>query len=227
MQQAFYTIAMRKTDRLFELIQILRASSRPVTASDLAEQLEVSVRTVYRDIQALQAMRTPIDGEAGVGYIMRRGYDLPPVNFDSDEIEAIVVGLNLLARTGDTGLQKAANRVINKLDAVKFADANLQVSHWTSVKPGTVSADLLRSAIRNETKLQLRYTDASNNETLRTVLPIVLIYYVEAIVLVAWCELRNAFRHFRLERMHECHPTELSFSGRGAALRELWQQVEE
>lgn len=218
---------MRKTDRLFELIQILRSSDKPVTASQLAEQLEVSVRTVYRDIQALQAMRTPIDGEAGIGYIMRRGYDLPPVNFDTDEIEAIIVGLNLLARTGDTGLQKAASRVINKIDAVKFAEANLQVPQWSSVQPATVSADLLRMAIRDETKLRLRYADANNNESLRTVLPLVLIYYVEAVVLVAWCELRHAFRHFRLERMIECDLTEESFNGRGSTLRELWQQIEE
>lgn len=218
---------MRKTDRLFELIQILRTSTRPVTASTLASELEVSVRTVYRDIQSLQAMRTPIDGEAGIGYIMRRGYDLPPVNFDTDEVEAIVVGLNLLVRTGDTGLQKAASRVMNKLDSVKFAEANLQVSQWSSVQPATVSADLLRTAIRDETKLRLRYTDVNNNESLRTILPIVLIYYVEALVLVAWCELRHAFRHFRLERMMECHPTDVSFSGRGTTLRELWQQIEE
>ena len=218
---------MRKTDRLFELIQILRASNRPVTASDLANQLEVSVRTIYRDIQSLQAMRTPIDGEAGIGYIMRRGYDLPPVNFDTDEIEAIVVGLNLLVRTGDTGLQKAASRVMNKLEAVKTADANLQVPQWSSVQPATVSADLLRTAIRTETKLRLHYTDVNNNESLRTILPIVLIYYVEALVLVAWCELRHAFRHFRLERMIECQLTDASFGGRGATLRELWQQVEE
>ncbi len=218
---------MRKTDRLFELIQILRTSTRPVTASALASQLEVSVRTVYRDIQSLQAMRTPIDGEAGIGYIMRRGYDLPPVNFDTDEVEAIVVGLNLLVRTGDAGLQKAASRVMNKLESVKFAEANLQVSQWSSVQPATVSADVLRTAIRDETKLRLRYTDVNNVESLRTILPIVLIYYVEALVLVAWCELRHAFRHFRLERMLECHATDASFRGRGATLRELWQQVEE
>lgn len=218
---------MRKTDRLFELIQILRTSSKPVTASNLADQLEVSVRTVYRDIQSLQAMRTPIDGEAGIGYIMRRGYDLPPVNFDADEIEAIVVGLNLLVRTGDSGLQKAAGRVMNKLEMVKSAEANLQVPQWSSVQPATVSADLLRTAIRDETKLRLRYADVHSNESLRTILPIVLIYYVEALVLVAWCELRNAFRHFRLERMIECHLTEASFSGRGDTLRELWQEVEE
>ena len=98
---------------------------------------------------------------------------------------------------------------------------------WSSVQPARVSADLLRTAIRDETKLRLRYTDVNDNESLRTILPIVLIYYVEALVLVAWCELRNAFRHFRLERMIECRLTEASFSGGGATLRELSQQIEE
>ena len=96
---------MKRSNRLFEIIQILRATPRPVTAAALAEQLEVSERTVYRDIVALQAMRTPIEGEAGVGYIMRRGYDLPPLNFDAEEVEALQVGLSMLARTGDSALQ--------------------------------------------------------------------------------------------------------------------------
>lgn len=91
---------MRKSTRLFELIQILRAASGPITAQELADRLGISVRTVYRDIAALQAMRTPIDGEAGLGYVMRRGYDLPPLNFDKDEVEALRVGLALLTRTG-------------------------------------------------------------------------------------------------------------------------------
>ena len=101
---------MRRSTRLFEIIQILRAAEAPVTADKLADKLEVSVRTVYRDIAALQAQRTPIEGEAGVGYLMRRGYDLPPLNFDAEEVEALWVGLSMLARTGDSTLQHAAAR---------------------------------------------------------------------------------------------------------------------
>lgn len=91
---------MRRSTRLFEIIQILRAAEGPLTADVIAEQLEVSKRTIYRDIAALQAMRTPIEGEAGLGYVMRRGYDLPPLNFDGEEIEALRVGLAMLTRTG-------------------------------------------------------------------------------------------------------------------------------
>ena len=101
---------MNKTERMFEIIQILRSHTRSVTAEQLATELEVSVRTIYRDIQALQSMQTPIDGEAGVGYLMRSGYDLPPINFSANELEAIVVGLNLLTRTGDRFLQTAISR---------------------------------------------------------------------------------------------------------------------
>ena len=110
---------MRRTDRLFEIIQILRSEHKVVTARDIAGRLEVSVRTVYRDIQALQSMRTPIEGEAGIGYLMRQGYDLPPLNFSVEEVEAIVVGLSLVAQTGDKGLQRAAQQVSRKIDALR------------------------------------------------------------------------------------------------------------
>jgi predicted DNA-binding transcriptional regulator YafY len=105
---------MGRSTRLFELIQILRAADRPVSAVRLAETLEVSVRTIYRDIAALQAMWTPVEGAAGVGYILRASYDLPPVNFDAEEVEALGVGLSMLARTGDSALQRAALRVRQK-----------------------------------------------------------------------------------------------------------------
>ena len=120
---------MGRSTRLFELIQILRAADRPVSAARLAETLEVSVRTIYRDIAALQAMRTPVEGAAGVGYILRASYDLPPVNFDAEEVEALRVGLSMLARTGDSALQRAALRVRQKT-----TDLNDPV-HWLQVAP--------------------------------------------------------------------------------------------
>lgn len=121
---------MRRSTRLFEIIQILRAAGAPVTAEALAARLEVSVRTVYRDIAELQAQRTPIEGEAGIGYVMRRGYDLPPLNFDAEEVEALWVGLSLLARTGDSHLQRAASRICQKIDALHCPADWLQVAPW-------------------------------------------------------------------------------------------------
>jgi predicted DNA-binding transcriptional regulator YafY len=111
-------VPLRRADRLFDIIRILRATSRPVTAAVIADELEVTVRTVYRDVATLQARRIPIDGAAGVGYVLRRGYELPPLMFTEDEAEAIAVGVRLLARTGDPGLQKAANSVLSKVTLV-------------------------------------------------------------------------------------------------------------
>ena len=115
---------------MLKLIQILRAANRPVSAARLAETLEVSVRTIYRDIAALQGMRTPVEGAAGVGYILRSSYDLPPVNFDAEEVEALRVGLLMLARTGDSALQRAALRVRQKITDLNDPIDWLQVAPW-------------------------------------------------------------------------------------------------
>ena len=119
---------MNRSNRLFEIIQILRAAPHPVTAAALAEMLEVSIRTVYRDIAALQAARTPVEGAPGLGYVMRRGYDLPPLNFDDEETEALRVGLAMLTRTGDSALQGAARRICDKIEALRTPVDWLQVA---------------------------------------------------------------------------------------------------
>ena len=214
---------MRRTARLFEIIQLLRNETRPITAEKIAEQLEVSTRTVYRDIATLQAMRTPIDGEAGIGYLMRSGYDLPPLNFDSEEIEAIVVGLSLLSRTGDSGLSAAAARVSAKIDDVRENLHSLHVSNWGVQTPFTVNMSELRRAIREEQKLHINYIDENEISSERTILPVAIVYYIEVIVLAAWCELRNDFRHFRVDRIHECFYTDQYFTHRGEEIRQRWQ----
>jgi len=217
---------MQRTDRLFEIIQILRSETRVITANEIAARLEVSVRTIYRDIQTLQSMRTPIEGEAGVGYLMRQGYDLPPLNFNVEEIEAIVVGLSLVAQTGDRGLQRAAQQVSRKIDALRGSLESLQVSERGALVPEAVDVDLIRSAIREEYKLELRYRDVNDNESQRRVLPLAIIYYVHAMLLVSWCELRADFRHFRLDRVLACSALEADFKGQGEHLREQWKLLE-
>ena len=194
-----------------------------MTALEIATILEVSTRTVYRDIATLQAMRTPIDGEAGIGYLMRSGYDLPPLNFDIEEIEAIVVGLSLLSRTGDSGLKKAANRVSDKIDDLRQTMHNLQVSDWGADTPVNLDMSELRQAIRQEKKLDICYTDEKQCRSRRIILPLAIVYYIEVIVLAAWCELRNDFRHFRVDRISRCLITNLRFDGQGDPLREKWQ----
>ena len=214
---------MRRTSRLFEIIQLLRNQTKPITAEQLAITLEVSTRTVYRDIATLQAMRTPIDGEAGVGYLMRSGYDLPPLNFDIEEIEAIVVGLSLLARTGDAGLNKAASRVSIKIDDLRENIHNLHVSDWGAVSPTQIDMSELRQAIRHREKLIIRYEDENQHKSQRVILPIAMVYFIEVVVLAAWCELRADFRHFRVDRIQHCTFTHDSFKGQAKQLREKWQ----
>ena len=214
---------MSRTDRLFEIIQILRSETKSITADEIATRLEVSVRTIYRDIQTLQSMRTPIEGEAGVGYLMRQGYDLPPLNFTVDEIEAIIVGLSLISRTGDAGLKKAAQRVSNKIDNLRHSVNSLQVCDWGIPAPTTVDPEMLRLSIRSEQKLFIHYSDESANTSNRVILPIAIVYYVEAMVLVAWCELRSDFRHFRVDRIAVCEPRDEYFVRQGDKLRLQWQ----
>ncbi|MDE2789862.1 MAG: YafY family protein [Paracoccaceae bacterium] len=218
---------MRRADRLFELIQLLRGGRTAVTAARLAETLEVAPRTIYRDIAALMAMRVPIDGAAGVGYIMRPGYDLPPLMFDREEVEAVTVGLQLLNRTGDRELQAAARRVVNKIAEVlpdlrsdELDDGRFVVSDFGS--PAAANMGMLRSAIRDSRHLAIVYRDEMERLTERTCLPLAVIYYVEVTVLAAWCELREDFRHFRVDRILACHETGNSFADRAPQLRRDW-----
>jgi predicted DNA-binding transcriptional regulator YafY len=221
---------MGRSNRLFEVIQLLRRAAKPMTAQHLAERLEVTKRTIYRDIVALQSMRIPIEGEAGIGYMMRRGFDLPPLMFDADEVEAIVVGLALLQRTGDRGLNLAAESVAAKIADVLPAETgramrrnSLTVSSWGAATTG-LDMKAVRRAIREERKLRLDYIDGGSRSTLRTVKPIAVVYYVEVTVLAAWCELRDDFRHFRTDRIAACKPLATRFSGEGDGLRSLWEQ---
>ena len=227
-----YTVEMSRSDRMFEIIQTLRRAKAPVTAQSLADDLEVTKRTIYRDIATLQGQRVPIAGEAGIGYILRPGFDLPPLMFSSEEVEAISVGLALLTRSGDAGLLAAARRVTQKIsdvlpgEAVSVEDTPLHVSGWNAIPSSAVSPETLRLAIRAEQILQLTYQDEKGQETQREIKPLALIYYVDALVLAAWCELRNGFRHFRLDRITSCTVTERGFAGQGKALRTSWEERE-
>ncbi|TWB15687.1 putative DNA-binding transcriptional regulator YafY [Rhizobium sp. ERR 1071] len=220
---------MRKASRLFEIIQILRLAKRPVTGADIAARLEVTVRSVYRDIAALQAMRVPIEGERGIGYILRPGFDLPPLMFSIEEMEAIVLSLALLERTGDAELKQAAKRVTAKIAGAvppplrQTLDANA-LHAWGFAAPSASAIDLslVRRAIRDEEKLDLAYRDELGRATERIIRPIALIYYSETANIVAWCELRQAIRNFRSDRIEGCEATGLWFKGEGDGLRQIW-----
>lgn len=220
---------MRKASRLFEIIQILRLARKPVTAAEIAVQLEVTMRSIYRDIAALQSMRVPIEGERGVGYILRPGFTLPPLMLSIEETEAIMLALALLDRTGDTELRRAAKQVNRKIAAVvpaplsqAFSTNALHAWGTSAPAPDAVDLGLVRRAIRDEQKLLIDYRDELGNATERMIRPIALIYYSQTANIVAWCELRNAIRNFRADRVEYCEITENFFPGEGDRLRQVW-----
>lgn len=222
---------MPRSTRLFEIIQLLRQARGPVTAQQIADELEVTKRTIYRDMAALQAMRLPIEGEAGLGYLMRSGFDLPPLMFTTDEVEAIVVGLSLLGRTGDADLERCASRAVAKIAEVlpqeSRSTAELRVSRWTTIPDSTVSAKMLRQFIRQSNELRITYRDLNDNGTARDVKPIALIYYIDSVLLAAWCGLRQDFRHFRIDRIEHCAPTGREFADESKVLVRQWEKQSE
>lgn len=220
---------MRKASRLFEIIQILRLASGPVTAAQIARRLEVTPRSIYRDIVVLQGMRVPIEGERGLGYILRPGFDLPPLMFSIEETEAMVLALSLLKRIGDNSLTKAADSLSGKIAGaipppLRRALGAGALHAWGSSMPVPEGVDVadIRSAIRDERKLTIRYRDEGGRETERVIRPAALVYYSAHSLVVAWCELRHDLRNFRTDRIVTATPLDEFFRGEGERLRKLW-----
>jgi predicted DNA-binding transcriptional regulator YafY len=223
---------VRRADRLFDIIQLLRLARAPLTAAAIAAELEVTPRTVYRDIATLQARRVPIEGAAGVGYLLRRGYDLPPLMFTEEEAEAIAVGLRLLRRTGDPALTAAARGVLAKLASVlpeglraHLAAAPFHVSAHGARAPTAITLADIRGAIRAARKLRIEYVDGTGATTSRTVRPLALEYYVEATLIGAWCELRQDYRNFRADRIVTATVLAEDFIPEAARLLEGWRAL--
>lgn len=227
---------MRRADRLFQIIQILRRSTRPVTGGALAAELEVSTRTVYRDVADLMAQRIPIKGEAGFGYLLAAEYDMPPLMLTPTELEAIVLGAQWVAGRGDPLLSPAARDVLAKVTAAVpaqlrpfIADPSTAIEPPLDAIKEAVTTASLRDAIRRRLKLRLLYRAESGTRTERTVWPIVLGYSDTRRVLIAWCEQRQAFRHFRTDRMEAAELLEEPINEpRGSLLRrwEAWRSAE-
>lgn len=213
---------MARSVRMFEIIQLLRNAQAPVTAQTIAAELEVTVRTIYRDIASLQASHVPIEGEAGIGYVMRKGFDLPPVNLDIEEAEAITVGLAMIARTGDKGLKRAARRASEKLAEATQMSRTLFASTWGSEEPSHVDLSRIRQAIRDEQKLKITYTNGAGLRSSRVIRPFAIAYHSEVNILAAWCELREDFRNFRPDRFSSYHLLPEHFPGQGNKLRAQW-----
>jgi predicted DNA-binding transcriptional regulator YafY len=198
---------MSRSARLLDLIQALRRHRRPVTAAQLAAELGVSVRTVYRDIVTLSAAGAPIVGEAGLGYVLQRGFFLPPLMFTSDEVDALMLGLQFVAARGDPELIRAAEDATAKIAAVlppplrDEAAASGLIAAGGDQQAGWLAT--IRRALRSEQRLQLAYQDKRGRTTDRIVWPVALGFFQDSEMLAAWCELRQDFRHFRLDRIAE------------------------
>jgi len=222
-----------RAERLLDLIQILRRHRHPVSGHALAKELGVSIRTLYRDIVTLQAQGARIDGEPGLGYVLRPGFMLPPLMFSEDEIEALVLGSRWVADRGDSRLGAAARDALAKIAAVLPADlrdeldaSTLLVGPGAPIAAGDAELASIRLAIRAERKLDIIYRDVQDAETKRLIWPFAVGFFDRARVVVAWCELRQGFRHFRTDRIAALAPTDIRYPKRRQALLKEWRQAE-
>lgn len=224
---------MHATRRLFSIIQFLRSARAPVRAQYLAEELEVSVRTIYRDIAELQTQGVPICGEAGVGYILEDDYHLPPLMLTPDELEAALLGAQWVAKNGDSGLASGARSLLAKLHSAVpeelqgiLAKEALVVPVQEQVPDHRIDLALLRQSIHQRQKLRIQYLDLKQQTSERTIWPFMLAYFENKRLLCAWCESRNDFRHFRTDRIQSCEPIQQRFPKTVQQLRALWWQKE-
>ena len=198
---------MRRADRLFQIVQLLRRRRSATTAAHIAERLEISERTVYRDIRDLNLAGTPIDGEAGVGYRLRPGYDLPPLMFTRDEIQALVLGARIVRQFGDPPLARASDAILSKIATVIppdlapiLADTPLFVPSVAKAGGAADAMTPVREALTARRKLRMKYVGVGGSASERTVRPLGLFFWGRTWTIAAWCEMRNDFRNFRLDR---------------------------
>ncbi len=220
---------MRRAERLFQIVQILRRTARPITAEAIAEELETSKRSVYRDIAALIGQRVPVRGEAGIGYVLEGGFDLPPLMLTEDETEAAVLGAQWVAGHGDPALARAARDLIAKIAVVLPKDlrplidsAAARTAPGWKIPPDAIDIAKARAWIRAGRKLAIDYRDGEGRETRRTVWPVAIGYMEARRVLVAWCELRRDFRDFRADRIVAADFLDERFPDRPDMLRTRW-----
>ena len=225
---------MRRADRLFQIIQVLRRSRRPVTASQLAGELEVSQRSVYRDIADLIGQRVPIRGEAGIGYVLDRDFDMPALMLTPDELEAAVLGAQWVADRGDAVLARAARDLIAKISTVVperlrpfIAEPSVGVPTSQALAADGIDIVLTRSWIRSGRKIRIRYRDERSRETERTIWPTIIGYAETVRLLAAWCELRRGFRHFRTDRIVSAEFLQEQYGSRPRELRARWRRFME
>ena len=222
---------MRRADRLFRIVQLLRRRRTVVTAAQIAGKLEISERTVYRDIRDLIQAGTPIDGEAGVGYRLQPGYDLPPLMFDRDEIQALVLGARIVAQFGDPALARASESILSKVAGVLpkeleplLADTRLFVPKMRSGTRASAALAVAREALVAQRRLHVKYASEKGEDTERTIRPLGLFFWGKTWTLAAWCEMRTGFRNFRLDRINAAVVGDRFDEESGRTLRDMLQQ---
>jgi len=201
---------MRKTDRFLKIITFLQGRRRAVIADRIATECEVSVRTIYRDIKEMMASGVPISGEAGVGYLLDHGYHLPPLSFDVEEIESLVLGMAMVCNWTDEKMARSARSALDKIKNA-LPERSLDKLYGTALfsfqsaqhVPWTVDFSAIRSAIRHKKKIEISYEDGKQSTSVRTLRPLALAFFGPVWLLMAWCEKREDFRNFRLDRIHE------------------------
>jgi predicted DNA-binding transcriptional regulator YafY len=225
-------IRVSRSERLLDLIQILRRHRHPLAAQAIADELGVSLRTVYRDVATLQHQGASIDGEPGIGYVLRPGFMLPPLMFSEDEIEALVLGSRWVVRNGDSRLAAGARNALARIgavlpkDLIDNLDPGLLIMAAEPAIMGTAELATIREAIRNEIRLLITYRDVNGAETRRTIWPIALAFLERVRVVVAWCELRDGFRHFRADRIASLDLSKRRMPRRRQALIKEWRALE-
>jgi len=223
---------MSRAQRLLDLIQILRRHRFPVAGTSLADELGISLRTLYRDIDTLKSQGAHIDGEPGVGYILRPGFMLPPLMFSEEEIEALVLGGRWVAAQTDEPLGKAARNALSKIAAVLPSDLQRSLETSSLLVPsqrapaGVTDLPVIREAIRTERKLRITYSDEQDISTSRTIWPFALGFFERLRMVAAWCELRRDYRHFRTDRIRSLKITDVSYPRRRLVLLREWRARE-
>ncbi len=223
---------MRRADRLFQIIQILRSTKSPITGRELADELEISLSTLYRDMAELHAQRVPITGEAGVGYVLDDGYDMPPLMLTADELEAAALGAAWVAAEADPSLARAARDLVAKLSSAipkdlrpVVLDASTRPIQTRAKLSERFDSALLRHAIRERYRLQLVYLDRNGRASDRIVRPLLIAFLDRTRYLVGWCETREDYRHFKTERIQELKVLGDKYPGRRAAVLKGWEQA--
>ncbi len=223
---------MRRADRLFRIVEYLKARREAVTGEELAREMEIGVRTIYRDIADLRLSGVPIVGEAGVGYLLSRDYLLKPLMFDVEELDTLSLGAQMIESWGDAAMARSARRAIDKITAVLpetlAAEANRSSAFACSSRsklPIEIDLASLRRAVRSKHVVEIRYADKSGKASQRRIRPLCLVFIAPAWLLAAWCEARNDFREFRVDRITKMKITDEQFQDEsGKTLKDLQQQ---